>query len=115
MHELRFATGRDTLLKQGTSYASKISDFATSYAPKILGAIVFYLIGTFIIGRIAAITRRVLTARQYDPSLLTFLVSLIKIGLNILQLISFRHSGADNTAFAALIVGAGVAIGSALN
>jgi len=111
-----FLLQADNLLKQGTTYASKLSAFATTYAPKVLGAIVFYVIGTFIIGRIAAVTRRVLSARHYDPSLLTFLVSFIKIGLSILLLISiFGILGVDTTAFAALIVGAGVAIGSALN
>ncbi|MBK7588708.1 MAG: mechanosensitive ion channel family protein [Bacteroidetes bacterium] len=61
-------------------------------------------------------SKKILFKRNYDPSLQTFLVSLVKVVLTILLLISIAGIlGADTTAFSALIVGAGVAIGSALN
>jgi small conductance mechanosensitive channel len=101
---------------QTFSYVDKIKNFALDYAPKIVGAIVFYLIGSWIIGKLINIIRKVLTKRQYDASLQSFLVSLVKVALTILLLVSLAGIlGVDTTAFSALIVGAGVAIGSALN
>lgn len=97
-------------------YVEVLSDMALRYAPKLAGAILFYIIGTWIIGKISSAVRKILTAKTYDPSLQTFLVSLIKVVLNILLLISIAGIlGVDTTAFGALLVGAGVAIGSALN
>ena len=57
-----------------------------------------------------------MTARKFDPSLQTFLVSFFKIVCLVLLVITiFGILGVDTSSFAALIVGAGVAIGSALN
>lgn len=101
---------------QTFSYVDKIKDFAIGYAPKIAGAIVFYLIGSWIVGKIVSILRKILAKKDYDASLQSFLISLVKVALTILLLVSLAGIlGVDTTAFSALIVGAGVAIGSALN
>ena len=42
----------DQLLNKGTGMASKFLDSAIAYAPKIIGAILFYIIGSWIIGRL---------------------------------------------------------------
>lgn len=97
-------------------YLEKISSLALNYAPKVVGAILCYLIGSWLIGKVVSGLKKVLTKRDYDPSLQTFLVSLIKVLLLIVLLISIAGIlGVDTTAFGALLVGAGVAIGSALN
>lgn len=104
------------LVNKSNGYLSKISDMAIQYAPKIVGAIIFYIVGSWMIGRIGQLVRKVATARHYDPSLVTFLISFVKVSLTILLIIAiFGMLGVDTTAFAALIVGAGIAIGSALN
>lgn len=101
---------------QTISYLDRITDFAIDYTPKIIGAIIFYIVGTWLINKVVSILKKILLKRNYDPSLQTFLVSLVKVVLTILLLISIAGKlGADTTAFSALIVGAGVAIGSALN
>ena len=87
---------------QTFSYVDKIKNFALDYAPKIVGAIVFYLIGSWIIGKLINIIRKVLTKRQYDASLQSFLVSLVKVALTILLLVSLAGIlGVDTTAFSA--------------
>lgn len=109
-------TKADKVTSTTFSYVDKLKDFAVSYAPKIAGAIVFYIIGTWIIGKLVSIIRKVLLKRDYDASLQTFLLSLVKVVFTILLLITLAGIlGVDTTAFSALIVGAGVAIGSALN
>ncbi|MBS1935676.1 MAG: mechanosensitive ion channel family protein, partial [Bacteroidetes bacterium] len=76
----------------------------------------FYVIGSWIIGRLASVLQKVLYARKFEPSLQTFLVSFFKILCLVLLIITiFSILGVDTSSFAALIVGAGVAIGSALN
>lgn len=111
-----FLLQADQLLNKGTGMASKFMDSAISYAPKIIGAILFYVVGSWIIGRLGVVLKKTLTARKFDSSLQTFLISFFKIVCLVLLIITiFGILGVDTSSFAALIVGAGVAIGSALN
>lgn len=106
----------EELVTKGTNIASKFIDSAIAYAPKIIGAIVFYIIGSWIIGRLGILLKKTLSAKKFDPSLQTFLVSFFKILCLVLLVITiFGILGVDTSSFAALIVGAGIAIGSALN
>lgn len=106
----------DDLVSRGSNIASKFIDSAIGYAPKVIGAIVFYIIGSWIIGRLGVLFKKGLSARKFDPSLQTFLVSFFKILCLVLLVITiFGILGVDTSSFAALIVGAGIAIGSALN
>jgi small conductance mechanosensitive channel len=108
--------GANDVAAQTFTYVDKIKDFAIGYAPKIAGAIIFYLVGSWIIGKLVSVLRKILLKRDYDASLQSFLISLVKVALTILLLVSLAGIlGVDTTAFSALIVGAGVAIGSALN
>lgn len=101
---------------KAAQYLDTLMDMGVRYAPKLAGAILFYLIGSWLIGKISSTIGKVLSAKMYDPSLQTFLISLIKVVLNILLVVSIAGIlGVDTTAFGALLVGAGVAIGSALN
>ena len=94
----------------------KIKDMALEYAPKILGAIIVYLIGSWIIGRIANVSRKMMVHRKFDVSLQTFLISLIKVGLTVMMFLAIVGMlGVNITSFAALLAGAGLAIGAALN
>ena len=64
----------------------------------------------------AFLVRRIFLARNFDPSLQTFLVSAINVSLIILLLIAvIGMIGVNITGFAALLAGAGLAIGAALN
>lgn len=106
----------DDLVSKGTNVASKFIDSAIAFAPKVIGAIVFYIIGSWIIGRLGILLKKTLSAKKFDPSLQTFLVSFFKILCLVLLIITiFGILGVDTSSFAALIVGAGIAIGSALN
>lgn len=111
-----FLLQTDDLLSKGSSIASRFIDLAIAYTPKILGAIIFFLIGNWIIGRLGILLRKTLTTRKFDHSLQSFLVSFFKITCQVLLVITiFGILGVNTSSFAALIVGAGIAIGSALN
>lgn len=106
----------EELVIKGTTIFSKFIDSAIAYTPKIIGAIVFYIVGSWIIGKLGLLLRKTLVARKFDASLQSFLVSFFRISCLVLLVITiFGILGVDTSSFAALIVGAGIAIGSALN
>lgn len=112
----------DTLLQiqsasdQATNLLYRAKAMAIDYAPKLLGAILVYIIGSWLISKTTQVLRKVLTKRHYDPSLQTFLSSLVRVLLTVVLLITvFGMLGVNVTAFGALLAGAGLAIGAALN
>lgn len=106
----------DQALATGNVWLSKIKNMAIDYAPKLLGAVLVYIIGTWLINRISAGLRRLLTTRNFDPSLQKFLVSVMRATLMILLLLAIAGMiGVNTTSFAAILAGAGLAIGAALN
>jgi small conductance mechanosensitive channel len=99
-----------------SGYLAKIINMGIEYAPKLIGAIVVYLIGSWIINIICKGLGKVLNAKQYDSTLQSFLMSLVRIMLLIMLIISvIGMLGVDTTAFAGVLAGAGLAIGAAMN
>ncbi|RHR36779.1 mechanosensitive ion channel family protein [Parabacteroides sp. AF18-52] len=82
----------------------------------IIKAILVFIIGRFVIRMINKLVRRILTKRDFDPSVKTFVGSLVNVTLMILLIISVVGAlGVQTTSFAALLASAGVAIGMALS
>lgn len=99
-----------------SAYTEKIKLMIVDYAPKFLGALVVLLIGIWVIKMLSKTMKKVMTVRQYDAGLVSFLTSLFSVSLNILLVITVAGMiGVNTTSFAALIAGAGLAIGAALN
>lgn len=99
-----------------SAYTEKIKLMIIDYAPKFLGALVVLLIGIWVIKMLSKTMKKVMTVRQYDAGLVSFLTSLFSVSLNILLVITVAGMiGVNTTSFAALIAGAGLAIGAALN
>lgn len=83
---------------------------------KLLIAIVVFYAGKFVINKIYKSTKRILTHRQVDSSLTSFVLSLVKIVLLfILIIIVISILGIETSSFIALFASAGVAIGMALS
>jgi len=103
-------------IEKGTIWLDKLADMALSYAPKLLGAILVYIIGSWIIRSIVRMLGKTLNQRKFDLSLQKFLLSLTSAVLTILLFLAIAGMvGVDITSFAALLAGAGLAIGAALN
>lgn len=103
-------------LNTGQTWLMKIKNMALEYAPKLVGAILVYIIGSWIIGKINSLIRKLLSSKKLDVSLQKFLLSLVKVMLTILLFLAIASMiGVDITGFAALLAGAGLAIGAALN
>lgn len=82
----------------------------------ILKAFLIFIIGRLIINLINKLVRRILTKRDIEPSIKTFVGSLVNVVLTILLIVSVVGAlGVQTTSFAALLASAGVAVGMALS
>ena len=83
---------------------------------RLVVAIFVFYIGKFLIGRIYKTVYNIMTHRDVDPSLTTFVLSLVKITLYfILIIIVIGILGVETSSFIAIFASAGVAIGMALS
>jgi small conductance mechanosensitive channel len=81
---------------------------------KILAAIVFWVVGRWIIVRVIALVQAGLDRRGMDPTLGKYLGAILNVLLNIALVIGILgYFGVQTTSFAALLAGAGLAIGAA--
>ena len=95
-------------------YQDLLVTTATDIGLKILAAIVFWVIGRWLIGVAVNLVRASLERQKVDPTVLRYLGSVITVTLNVLLVIGILgYFGIQTTTFAALIAAAGVAIGMA--
>jgi small conductance mechanosensitive channel len=85
------------------------------YLPKVIGSIVVWMIGSWIIGNLSNVLRKTMETRNFDISLRGFLISLVSVGLKVLLLFSIAGMlGIETTSFIAVLGAAGLAVGLAL-
>lgn len=88
--------------------------YATNFIWKILGALVLWVVGRWLIGFVLRHLRAMLTKKAIDPTLVRYGLSILNITLNILLVIGILgYFGIETTTFAALFAATGVAIGLA--
>jgi small conductance mechanosensitive channel len=86
----------------------------TAVGMKIIGAIVLYLVGRWLIGVAIGLLSRVLTARNLDATLQRYLANILGVALQIVLVVAILgYFGVETTSFAALLAGLGLAIGAA--
>jgi small conductance mechanosensitive channel len=91
-----------------------ISTTLVAVAIKILAAIAFWVVGRWLIGRVIALVQAGMSRNHVDPTLTKYLGSIVAVMLNIALVLGILgYFGIQTTSFAALIAGAGVAIGAA--
>ena len=91
-----------------------LSTTVTELGIKILAALAFWFIGRWLIGRVVAVMRAALNRNHVDPTLIKYLGSIVAVALNITLVLGILgYFGIQTTSFAALLAGAGVAIGAA--
>jgi small conductance mechanosensitive channel len=97
-----------------TSIQTFLSTTAIDLGLKVLAAIAFWLIGRWLIGRVIALMRAGMDRNHVDPTLTKYLGSIVAIALNIALVLGILgYFGIQTTSFAAMLAGAGVAIGAA--
>jgi small conductance mechanosensitive channel len=93
----------------------KLNELLTIYAPKVAGAILTFIIGFWIIGRLNKVINGSMKKRGVDGTVRTFLTSLISVGLKVLVLLSVASMfGIETTSFVAIFGAMAFAIGMAL-
>ena len=82
----------------------------------LIKAFLVFIVGRLLINLVNKLIKRVLLKRDIDPSVKTFVGSLVNVVLTILLIISVVGAlGVQTTSFAALLASAGVAVGMALS
>lgn len=82
----------------------------------IIKALIVFLVGRLFINLLNKLVRKILSKRDIDPSVKTFVGSLVNVSLTILLIISVVGAlGVQTASFAALLASAGVAVGMALS
>ena len=90
-------------------------ELAKEFGPKLITALIIYIVGMWIVKKIIGGTRKVMSKSKYDESLQKFLLNLFSWTLKIfLIIIVISRLGVDVTTFAAVIAAAGLAVGLAL-
>ena len=81
---------------------------------KILAAIAFWFIGRWLISSVIGLMHASMQRNRLDPTLAKYLGNVVNIALNIALVIGILgYFGVQTTSFAAMLAGAGVAIGAA--
>mgnify|MGYP001132684786 FL=1 len=95
---------------------TKIANSMVDFAFKLLIAILVFYVGRFIIRKLYAMVHKLMISRHVDPSLTTFVLSLIRMVLYFILIITIVGIiGLETSSFLAIFASAGVAIGMALS
>lgn len=89
---------------------------ATQFGLKVLAAIVIYIVGAWLIGRLKKVLLSIFERRNTERTLASFVTSFVSIALTVLLIIVIISTlGVDTTSLAALLAAGGMAIGMALS
>lgn len=100
---------------EASIWLEKGINFISEFGPKIIGALLIWLIGSWVIKKILKQTNKLMDKRGYDKSLQKFLMNLLSWTLKIVLIITILGAlGIETTSFAAILASAGLAIGLAL-
>src|SRR5262245_58066991 len=86
----------------------------TAFGLKVLGAIVAWIVGRWLIGLAVRLAQAALARQHVDPTLGRYLGNVLSVALNIVLIVALLgYFGVETTSFAALIAAMGIAIGAA--
>jgi len=86
----------------------------TALGLKVLGALAVYIVGRYLISLAVRLVSTALTKQDVDPTLLRYIGNIVSVALNVVLVIAILgYFGVETTSFAALVAGAGIAIGAA--
>jgi small conductance mechanosensitive channel len=97
-----------------TSWIDQAQPLLLAFGLKAIGAVIVFIIGRWLIGLVSRLLSVAMTRQEIDPTVQRYLVSIISVALNIILVVAILgYFGVETTSFAALVAGAGVAIGAA--
>ncbi len=93
---------------------SLVTDILVPFLFKLLGAIALWMVGGWLIGFSLRLLRRMLNRGSLDPTLIGYLLNILGALLRVVLVVAILgFFGIQTASFAALLAGAGVAIGAA--
>lgn len=110
------AAATEVELSKVETIVQRLIDWGINAGERIIGAIIVFVVGRFIISFLNKLINKLLSKRKIAPSIKSFVRSLSNILLTILLIVAVVSKlGVETTSFAALLASAGVAIGMALS
>lgn len=95
---------------------SSIANSLVHFAFKLIVAVLVFYLGRFVISKLFHLVKKILLKRNIDASLTTFILSLLRITLYFILIVTvIGILGVETSSFLALFASAGVAIGMALS
>ncbi len=93
----------------------RVIELGSEYGIKVIGAIVIWIVGSWIIKKMMKVTDGIMNKKGFDEGLKKFLLNLLGWILKVLLVLSIlANLGVETTSFAALLAAMGLAIGMAL-
>ena len=97
-----------------TSWWEQAQPILVAFGLKVIGAIAVFIVGRWLISVATRLLGAAMERQRVDPTVQRYLVSFVTIALNIVLVVAILgYFGVETTSFAALVAGAGVAIGAA--
>jgi small conductance mechanosensitive channel len=97
-----------------TTWLDQAQPILVAFGLKALGAIVVFVAGRWLISMVSSLVGAGMTRQNLDATVQRYLVSFLTVALNIILVVAILgYFGVETTSFAALVAGAGVAIGAA--
>jgi small conductance mechanosensitive channel len=97
-----------------TAVGQLIRDRVTVLGLQVLGALVLYIVGRWLIHLVIGAGQRALLKQNVEPTVLRFAASTLSVVLNITLVVAILgYFGVQTTTFAALIAATGLAVGMA--
>lgn len=97
-------------------YSKQAIDLAIEYGPKLIGAVLVWIIGGIVVKALTNGVDKMMEKRNTDPSLRPFMKSLVNTLLKVMLVISVMSMlGIEMTSFIAILGAAGLAVGMALS
>ncbi|MDV3353491.1 mechanosensitive ion channel family protein [Leptothoe sp. LEGE 181152] len=97
-----------------TNIASNATSILIAVGLKIVGALIFWIVGRWLIKFAIGLLTRSLKNTTIDPTLIIYLKSTVGVVLNVVLVVAILgFFGIETTSFAALLAAAGIAIGAA--
>lgn len=101
-------------MENASHYQQLAVTYATSIGTKIIGAIIFWFVGRWLIGLAGRMTQKAFERQHLDPSLTRYIGNFLTVALNIILIVAILgYFGVETTTFAALVAGVGIAVGAA--
>src|ERR1700722_9127873 len=97
-----------------TSIGTIIQERAAAVGLQILGALILYIVGRWLISLVVGAVHRVLTKQKIEPTVMRFAGNALSVALNITLVVAILgYFGVQTTSFAALLAAMGLAVGMA--